>query len=218
MSVWCGKTKRATTQGRPYGVGTSCAPFRRYEGRKQCVVEAPNACTGDHMGVAPTVVLGANKRELQYTERMINMIAIGCDHGAYELKLEIIRHLKERGFKVKDFGCGEGEKADYPDIAFPVAESVASGECERGILCCGTGIGMCIAANKVRGIRAAVVTEPTSAGLTKEHNNSNIICFGGRITGPVLALESLDAWLYSEYMGGRHQGRIDKIAQYEERK
>ena len=168
--------------------------------------------------VAPTVVLGANKRELQHTERMINMIAIGCDHGAYELKLEIIRHLKERGFKVKDFGCGEGEKADYPDIAFPVAESVASGECDRGILCCGTGIGMCIAANKVRGIRAAVVTEPTSAGLTKEHNNSNIICFGGRITGPVLALESLDAWLYSEYMGGRHQGRIDKIAQYEERK
>ena len=144
-------------------------------------------------------------------------IAIGCDHGGYELKTEIIEHLKERGFEVRDFGCGEGEKCDYPDIAFPVSECVASGDADKGILVCGTGIGMSIAANKVKGIRAAVVTEPTSAGLTKEHNNTNVLCLGGRIVGTVLALETLDAWLYSEFQGGRHQTRIDKIAEYENR-
>ena len=145
-------------------------------------------------------------------------IAIGSDHGGYALKMELIPVIEKLGFEVKDFGCPDEKSVDYPDVAFPVAEAVADGEYARGIVVCGTGIGVSICANKVRGIRAAVVTEPTSAGLTKEHNNSNIICFGGRITGPVLALESLDAWLYSEYMGGRHQGRIDKIAQYEERK
>ena len=144
-------------------------------------------------------------------------ISIGCDHGGYELKMEIIEHLKERGIEVKDFGCGEGEKCDYPDIAFPVAESVAAGEADKGILVCGTGIGMSIAANKVRGIRAAVVDQPTSAGLTKEHNNTNVLCLGGRISGTVIALETLDAWLYSEYQGGRHQERLDKIAAYENR-
>ena len=142
------------------------------------------------------------------------MIAIGCDHGGYNLKLEIIDHLRERGFEVKDFGC-DGEKCDYPDIAFAVAECVASGEADRGVLVCGTGIGMSIAANKVKGIRASVVTEPTSAGLTKEHNNANILCLGERIVGTILALETLDSWLYSEFLGGRHQERIDKIAEYE---
>ncbi|MBQ7717929.1 MAG: ribose 5-phosphate isomerase B [Clostridia bacterium] len=144
------------------------------------------------------------------------MIAIGCDHGGVNLKKEVINHLQERGFEVKDFGCN-GEKCDYPDIAFAVAESVASGESDKGVLICGTGIGMSIAANKVRGIRAAVVTEPTSAGLTKEHNNTNILCMGERIIGTVLAIETLDSWLYSEFMGGRHQQRIDKIAEYEEK-
>ena len=144
------------------------------------------------------------------------MIAIGCDHAGCNLKQEIIAHLKERGFEVKDFGCDVGEKCDYPDIAFAVGESVADGESERGILVCGTGIGMSIAANKVRGIRATVVSESTQAGLTKEHNNANILCLGERITGVALALETLDAWLYSEFMGGRHQGRIDKIAAYEQ--
>jgi len=143
------------------------------------------------------------------------MIAIGCDHGGCILKDAIIKHLQERGFQIKDFGCN-GESVDYPDIAFPLAECVASGECDRGILICGTGIGMSIAANKVKGIRAAVVGESTSAGLTKEHNNSNILCIGARITGEVLALETLDAWLYSEFQGNRHQNRIDKISKYEE--
>ena len=143
------------------------------------------------------------------------MIAIGCDHAGCNLKKEIIAHLEERGFEVKDFGCN-GEKCDYPDIAFSVGESVAGGECERGVLVCGTGIGMSIAANKVKGVRAAVVSESTQAGLTKEHNNANILCLGERITGTALALETLDAWLYSEFMGGRHQGRIDKITEYEQ--
>ena len=143
------------------------------------------------------------------------MIAVGCDHGGFILKDAIIKHLEERGFEVKDFGCN-GESCDYPDIAFPLAECVARGECDRGILICGTGIGMSIAANKVKGIRAAVVGESTSAGLTKEHNNSNILCIGARITGEILALETLDAWLFSEFMGNRHQTRIDKIAAYEE--
>lgn len=146
------------------------------------------------------------------------MIAIGCDHGAYNLKKAVETHLKERGFEVKDFGCGENEPCDYPDIAFPLAEAVASGECDRGVLCCGSGIGMSIAANKVRGIRAAVVTESTSAGLSKEHNNANILCLGERITGKVLALEALDAWLYANFLGNRHQGRLDKISLYEQTK
>ena len=144
------------------------------------------------------------------------MIAVGCDHGGVNLKNGVIKHLQERGFEVKDFGCN-GEKCDYPDIAFAVGESVASGESDRGVLVCGTGIGMSIAANKVRGIRASVVTESTSAGLTKEHNNANILCLGERIVGTVLALETLDAWLYSEFLGGRHQQRVDKITKYEEK-
>ena len=143
------------------------------------------------------------------------MIAIGCDHGGYILKDTVIKYLEAKGFKTKDFGCN-GESCDYPDIAFPVAESVASGECDRGILICGTGIGMSIAANKVKGIRAAVAGESTSAGLTKEHNNSNILCIGARVTGEILALELIDPWIFSEFAGGRHQNRIDKIAKYEE--
>ena len=146
------------------------------------------------------------------------MIALGADHGGVAIKDAVKRYLQETGIAYQDFGTNGTESVDYAPIAAQVALAVADGKADKGILCCGTGIGISIAANKIPGIRAAVVTEPTSAGLTKEHNNSNIICFGGRITGPVLALESLDAWLYSEYMGGRHQGRIDKIAQYEERK
>ena len=143
------------------------------------------------------------------------MIAIGCDHGGYELKLEVIKHLEERGIEVKDFGCN-GEKCDYPDIAFPVAESVASGECEKGILCCGTGIGMSIAANKVRGIRAAVVTESTCAGLTKEHNNTNVLCLGGRVVGAGLALDMVKLFLETEFEGGRHAQRVAMITEIEE--
>ena len=138
------------------------------------------------------------------------MIVVGCDHGGYELKEEIKKHLISKGYEVADVGC-DGENCDYPDIAHAATDKIVSGECEYGILCCGTGIGVSIAANKVKGIRAALVSEPVSAALTKQHNNSNMLCFGGRVTGPALAIGCVDAWLSAEFEGGRHQIRVDKI-------
>lgn len=145
-------------------------------------------------------------------------IAIACDHTGLELKKKIMEHLDELGFTIKDFGCDSPESCDYPDYAFLVAKAVAKGEFESGILICGTGIGMCIAANKVPGIRAAVVTEPISAALTKEHNDANILCLGARTTEDALALEAVDAWLFSVFSGGRHKDRIEKIAEFEKKK
>lgn len=144
------------------------------------------------------------------------MIALGSDHGGYELKEYIKEHLKKRGIEIKDFGCS-GEQCDYPDFGIAVAESVASGEFEGGVLCCGTGIGICISANKVKGIRAAVVSSVETARLTKLHNNANIICLGGRVINPDTALQCVDAWLDTEFEGGRHRERINKISEYEER-
>ena len=141
-------------------------------------------------------------------------IAIGSDHGGYALKEYIKMHLQSKGIETCDFGCN-GESCDYPDIAKPVAEAVAAGKYNCGILCCGTGIGISIAANKVKGIRAALVSEPVSARLTKEHNNANILCMGGRTIGEVMAAECVDAWLGAEFGGGRHQSRIDKITAIE---
>lgn len=139
------------------------------------------------------------------------MIAIGCDHGGFELKQHIMNHLKEAGVQLKDFGCFDENSCDYPDIAKPLCEAVTGGECERGILICGTGIGMSIAANKIKGIRAALCTDVYSAKMTKQHNNSNVICLGGRVTGRELAFLICDTWLGEEFLGGRHQNRIDKI-------
>lgn len=144
------------------------------------------------------------------------MIAIGCDHGGYELKLEIIRHLEKKGIKVKDFGCNSTESVDYPDHAYPVAKAVANGECEKGILICGTGIGMSIAANKVKGIRCALCSDTFSAHATREHNDSNLLALGARVTGVNLALDIVDTWLEAEFMGGRHIARIDKITKIEQ--
>jgi len=144
------------------------------------------------------------------------MIALGSDHGGFGLKEYLKEHLLKRGFEVYDFGCYDTNSVDYPDVAEPLAKAVAAGEYENGILCCGTGIGICIAANKVAGIRAANVSEPVSARLTKEHNNANILCLGGRIVGDVLAASCVDAWLDAEFLGGRHQNRIDKISKIEE--
>ena len=141
-------------------------------------------------------------------------IAIGSDHGGYSLKEYLKMHLQSKGIEVCDFGC-DGQSCDYPDIAKPVAEAVASGKYTYGILCCGTGIGISIAANKVKGIRAALVSEPVSARLTKEHNNANILCMGGRTIGEVMAAECVDAWLNAEFGGGRHQERINKISMIE---
>ena len=140
-----------------------------------------------------------------------NMLAIGSDHGGFELKNHVMKHLKDRGIEYKDFGCYDENSVDYPDIAKAVGEAVSGGECERGILICGTGIGISIAANKIKGIRAALCSDVYSAKMTKEHNNANIICMGGRVIGRELAFMIVDAWLDAEFQGGRHQARIDKI-------
>ena len=139
------------------------------------------------------------------------MIGIGTDHGGVELKTPIKNLLESKGIEVKDFGIHNTDSVDYPDIAIPVCESVVSGECECAILVCGTGIGMSIAANKINGIRAAHVTDSFSARMTKMHNNSNVICLGGRITGPEIASDIVEAYLNAKFEGGRHANRVDKV-------
>lgn len=138
-------------------------------------------------------------------------IAIGCDHGGLEHKNAIVEHLKSRGFEVEDFGIYELKPIDYPEIAVKVADSVANNENELGILVCGTGIGMSLAANKVKGIRAAAVSEHFSAKYTRLHNNSNILCLGGRVIGVGTALELVDLFVDTKFEGGRHQTRVDKV-------
>ena len=139
------------------------------------------------------------------------MIAIGSDHGGFELKEHIKKHLEERGLEYKDFGCYDENSVDYPDIAEKVCNVINSGDADKGILVCGTGIGISIAANKIKGIRAALCSDVYSAKMTKEHNNANIICMGGRVIGRELAFMIVDTWLGAEFQGGRHQARIDKI-------
>ncbi len=139
------------------------------------------------------------------------MIGIGNDHGGYELKMHIKKLLESKGIEVKDFGIHNTDSVDYPDIAVPVCESVVNGECECGILVCGTGIGMSIAANKINGIRAAHVTDSFSARMTKMHNNANVICLGGRITGPEIASDIVEAYINAKFEGGRHENRVGKI-------
>ncbi len=143
-------------------------------------------------------------------------IAIGCDHGGLEHKNAIVEHLKERGFEVADFGIYEQVSVDYPDIAVKVAGSIKDGESELGILVCGTGIGMSLAANKVKGIRAAAVSEHFSAKYTRLHNNSNILCLGGRVIGVGTALELVDLFVDTEFEGGRHAKRVNKITAIED--
>ena len=143
------------------------------------------------------------------------MLGIGCDHGGFALKEELKTHLEERGLEVKDYGIYEEASCDYPDIAKKVADAVVSGECERAILVCGTGIGMSIAANKVPGIRAAVVSDCFSAKLTRQHNDANILCLGGRVVGAGLARLIVDSYLDADFEGGRHKERIDKITALE---
>ena len=139
------------------------------------------------------------------------MIALACDHGALDLKHAIMKHLEQRGLAYKDFGCYTKDSCDYPDFAGPAAQAVASGECDRGIVCCTTGIGVSITANKVKGIRACCCSEPFSAEYTRRHNNANTLCLGGRVVGPGLACQIVDAFLDHEFEGGRHQKRIDKM-------
>ena len=144
------------------------------------------------------------------------MIAIGSDHGGYDLKMKIIAHLQERGLEVKDFGCYDKSSCDYPDFGQAAARAVADGTCEKGIVVCTTGIGISIAANKVKGIRAAVVTNAFCAKATREHNDANILCMGGRVITEKDAVEFTKIFLTTEFEGGRHQRRIDQIAAIEQ--
>lgn len=139
------------------------------------------------------------------------MIAIGCDHGGYALKQEIMRHLSSRGLAYQDYGCYSEESCDYPVYGKAVAHAVADGTCEKGILICGTGIGISLAANKIHGIRCAVCSDCFSAEMSRRHNNANIIALGGRVVGPGLALMLVDLFLDTPFEGGRHQRRVSMI-------
>ena len=143
------------------------------------------------------------------------MIAIGSDHGGYLLKEEIKKHLEDKGYEVKDFGTDSTASCDYPVYAEKVCRAVQSGECERGILICGTGIGMSMCANKCKGIRAAVCGDHFSAEFTRKHNNANVLCLGARVIGAGVAMQLVDIFLTTEYEGGRHEKRVEMMMQLE---
>ena len=143
-------------------------------------------------------------------------IALGCDHGALALKEALIPHLEKMGYEVKDFGTYSSASCDYPDFAGPAALAVASGECEKGIVLCTTGIGVSIVANKVKGVRCALLSDVMSARLTREHNDTNMMAIGAAVVGKMLAFEIIDTWLSTEFSHDeRHQRRIDKMMAYE---
>ena len=143
-------------------------------------------------------------------------IAICSDHGGFELKMRLIPFIESMGHEVSDFGCYSEASVDYPDFAFPMAEAVARGEFERGVAICGTGIGVSICCNKVKGIRCALCGDMLSAELTRRHNDSNVLAMGGRIIGVETAKAIVNAWLATGFDGGRHARRIGKISLYDE--
>ena len=143
-------------------------------------------------------------------------ISIGSDHGGYALKQELIAYLQEKGHEVKDFGCHDTSSCDYPDFGEAAARAVASGECERGIVICTTGIGISIAANKIRGIRCAHCADSLQAELTRRHNNANMLALGAGFTGKNLAERIVEVFLSTEFEGGRHARRVDKVMALEE--
>ena len=143
------------------------------------------------------------------------MIALGCDHGGLALKNAVKQYLEENQIPYRDFGTMTEDSIDYAPVAVQVARSVAGGESEKGILCCGTGIGMSIAANKVKGIRASVCTDAFCAEMTRRHNNSNILCMGGRVITPEQAVEQTRIYLATPFDGGRHERRVNQIAEIE---
>ena len=139
-------------------------------------------------------------------------IAIGCDHGALELKNVMVAHLQKQGHEVTDFGTYTKDSCDYPEFAAAAAKAVASGECDKGIVLCTTGIGVSITANKIKGIRCALLSDVMSARMTREHNDTNVMAIGAGVVGQMLALEIADTWLGTEFSGeARHQRRIDKV-------
>ncbi|MBR3437020.1 MAG: ribose 5-phosphate isomerase B [Lachnospiraceae bacterium] len=144
-------------------------------------------------------------------------LGIGNDHVGYEMKLEIKAYLEEKGHEVIDFGADSAERSDYPVYGEKVARAIVSGECDAGVLICGTGVGISVSANKVHGIRAAVCSEPVTAALSKRHNNANIIAFGARIVGIEMAKAIVDAWLEAEFEGGRHAHRVGLMMDIENR-
>lgn len=145
------------------------------------------------------------------------MIAIGCDHAGYEYKMEVIKYLEARGIEYKDCGTYSTSSCDYPIYAFNTAMSVKTGECEKGIVICGTGIGVSIVANKVPGVRCALCSDVFSAKATRMHNDANMLAMGARVIGKGLMFEILGAFLDTEYEGGRHQKRIDMITEIEQK-
>ena len=144
-----------------------------------------------------------------------NKITIGCDHAGYELKKKVIDHLQERGIEVIDVGTHSTDSCDYPAIAHAVCKNIQDGVTELGILVCGTGIGMSMAANKHRGIRAAACSDTFSARLTRMHNDANVLCFGERVVGMGLACDLVDNFIDAEFEGGKHQRRVDMITEIE---
>lgn len=138
-------------------------------------------------------------------------VVVGSDHGGFNLKNTIVSELKDKGVDITDFGPATDDSVDYPDFAKPLAEKVAAGEYDKGILICGTGIGMSISANKVKGVRCALVHDTFSARATREHNDSNILAMGERVIGKGLASDIVDIWLNTEFEGGRHEKRVRKI-------
>ncbi len=143
------------------------------------------------------------------------MIVLACDHGGYLLKNEVANYLSENNIEFVTVGCENGESVDYPDVAAEACKMLVNGDAEYGILICGTGIGISIAANKINGIRAALCHDAYTAKLTRQHNNSNVLCMGGRVTGPAVALDMVELFLKTEFEGGRHQKRIDIITELE---
>jgi ribose 5-phosphate isomerase B len=144
-------------------------------------------------------------------------IAIGCDHGALDLKNKMIEHLQKQGHEVVNFGTDTLASCDYPDFAAPAAKAVASGECDKGIVLCTTGIGVSITCNKVKGIRCALLSDVMSARMTREHNDTNMMAIGAGVVGQMLALEIADTWLGTDFSGEeRHQRRIDKVMALEQ--
>lgn len=144
-------------------------------------------------------------------------IAIGCDHGGIVLKPAIVEELNKRGIEVEDFGCYDENCVDYPDYALKAAEAVSSGKCDKGIVLCGTGIGISIAANKVKGIRAGVAHDEFTAEMISAHNNANVIAIGGRVVTPKKAAKMVAIWLDTPFQGGRHEGRVAKITAIEDK-
>ena len=147
---------------------------------------------------------------------MAKPIALAADHGGFELKEAVKAHLDELGLEYIDFGTHSTASVDYPDMALPACDAVVSGQCSKALLFCGTGVGISMAANKVKGVRACVCSEPYSARMSKQHNNSNIIAFGARVIGVETAKMIVDEWLNAKYEGGRHQVRVDMLTEIEQ--